>query len=285
MLIIPNRAPANLESFPDSIVDCAIRNDDIPSFAKRRDDTGDSRESLRIHDTFLRAQAGSNVCLRLHMNILGAVELRRATRSNSISPESLDRLFFDLLVANEVVEIVGSEIRHGPAVRELDFRASRSAIAINQHTITSPGQESTNPTITGVFSFSCSSNAVCGATSGSGVHSSTKSSISCHAVSPASPLSIHLVTSEEQSHLFCQLNEISIFSAITRAQKVAHEENDKHQLNGAADWVVLVAALDVPDEHGRAGHLLEAARDLIDRADHEFLRVLELHAVDRAVEE
>jgi len=47
----------------------------------------------------------------------------------------------------------------------------------------------------------------------------------------------------------------------------------------------LVAALDVPDEHGRAGDLLEAARNLIYRPDHELLRVLELHVVERAVEE
>lgn len=47
----------------------------------------------------------------------------------------------------------------------------------------------------------------------------------------------------------------------------------------------MVAALDVPDEHGRAGDLLEAARNLIYRPDHELLRVLELHVVERAVED
>jgi hypothetical protein len=130
MLIIPDCAPANLQSLPDSIIDRAIRNNDISSLAERRDNTRDGGESLRINNTILRAKARSNVRLGLHMNILRAVELRRATRSNAICPESLDSLLLDLLIANEVIEIIGREIRHSPAIRELDFRARRSVIPI-----------------------------------------------------------------------------------------------------------------------------------------------------------
>lgn len=185
MLIVPDRAPANLQSLPNCIIDRAIRNNDIPSLAKAGNNTRDGGEGLRIHDTLLRPKTRCNVRLRLHMDILRAVELRRATRSNAIRPERLNSLLLDLVIANKVVEIIGREIRHHLAVRELDFRARRSAMAFNQQTITTQGRRSTNPTMTGVFSFSASSNGVRGATSGSGVHSSTKSSISCQPVSPA----------------------------------------------------------------------------------------------------
>lgn len=98
--------------------------------------------------------------------------------------------------------------------------------------------------------------------------------------------SLHPSQSQEEiTHLLRQLDKIPILRTITRAQKIPHEEDDEHQLNGAADRVVLVAALDVPDEHGRSGHLLEAGRDLVDRADYEPLRVLELHVLERAVED
>jgi hypothetical protein len=128
MFIVPDRAPANLQSLPDSIIDRAIRNNDISSLAKRWNNTRDSGKSLRIHNALLCTKVRSNVRFRLHMNILRAVELRWSTRSNTIRPESLDSFLLNLLIANEVVEIVGREIRHGPAVRELDFRARRSAI-------------------------------------------------------------------------------------------------------------------------------------------------------------
>jgi hypothetical protein len=134
MLIVPDRAPANLQSLPNSIIDRAIRNNDIPSLAKAGNHTRDSGESLRIHDTLLRPKTRGNVRLRLHMNILRAVELRRATRSHAIRPERLDSLLLDLLITNKIVEIVGREIRHHLAVRELDLRARRSAMAFNQHT-------------------------------------------------------------------------------------------------------------------------------------------------------
>lgn len=116
MLIIPDRAPANLQSLPNGIIDRAIRNNDIASLAKCRNHTRDRGESLRIHDTLIRAQARRDIRLSLHVDILRAVELGRATRPNAICPERLDSFLLDLLVANEVVEVVGSEVRHSPAV-------------------------------------------------------------------------------------------------------------------------------------------------------------------------
>jgi len=139
--------------------------------------------------------------------------------------------------------------------------------------------------MTGNFSFSDSSNAVCGATSGSGVHSSTKSSISYQSISQSTFSTFSFLLPIHETYLLRQLHEIPILSTITWTQKIPHEKNNKYELNRAADRIVLVAALDVPDEHGRAGDLLEAARNLIYRPDHELLRVLELHVVERAVED
>jgi len=47
---------------------------------------------------------------------LSAVELRGSARSYTISSESLDGLFFDLLVANEIVEVIRCEIRYRSAI-------------------------------------------------------------------------------------------------------------------------------------------------------------------------
>lgn len=60
------------------------------------------------------------------MNILGAVELRRATRTDAVGAQDLDGLFLDLLVAVEVVEVVRGEVGGGTTVGELRFRASRT---------------------------------------------------------------------------------------------------------------------------------------------------------------
>ena len=82
-----------------------------------------------------------------------------------------------------------------------------------------------------------------------------------------------------RTHLLSQGDEIITMRCIRRREQVPHEEDDQNQLNGRADWVVLVAGLDVPDEHGRARHLLEGVRDLVHGALHEPLGVLKLHLV------
>jgi len=68
---------------------------------------------------------------------------------------------------------------------------------------------------------------------------------------------------DRTAHLLGQFDKIPILGTIAWAEKIPHEEDDQHQLDCAADWVVLVAAPNVPDEHGAPGHLLEAARDLV----------------------
>ena len=121
MFIIPDCAPRNLQSLPNRIIDCAIRNNDIASLAERGNNTRNCRESLRINDTSFSTQARRDVGLGLHVYILRAVELRGSTGSDTVRAEGLDRFLFDLLVADEVVKVVGGEVRYGSAVREFYF--------------------------------------------------------------------------------------------------------------------------------------------------------------------
>ena len=134
MLIIPDRAPTNLQTLPNSIIDRAIRNNNIASLTESRNNTGNCREGLRINNTTFRAKARRDVRLRLHVYILSAIELRRSARSNTVCSKSLNGLFFNLLVADEVVEVVGGEVRYGPAVGEFHFRSCWSAPVSSNHT-------------------------------------------------------------------------------------------------------------------------------------------------------
>lgn len=73
--------------------------------------------------------------------------------------------------------------------------------------------------------------------------------------------------------------------SIRRRQQIPHEEDDENQLDGGAHRVVLVAGLDVADEHGRAGHLLEGVGDVVHDALELVERALELHVVGGRGEE
>jgi hypothetical protein len=126
MLIISNGASTNLQALPDSEIDGPISNNNITSLAERRNDTRNRRKSLSIYNASLCTQTRSNIRLSFHVYILRAVELRRTTRSHAIGSQSLNSLLFNLLVANEVIEIVGCEVSDGSAVRELDSRSSWS---------------------------------------------------------------------------------------------------------------------------------------------------------------
>ena len=57
------------------------------------------------------------------MYILRAVKLRRTAGTDAVCAEGLDSLFFDSFVSDEVVEVVGCEVRYGPAVGEFSFRS------------------------------------------------------------------------------------------------------------------------------------------------------------------
>jgi hypothetical protein len=127
MLIIANRAPTNLQPLPNRIIDRSIRNNDIASLAECWNHTRDRRESLCVNDASFGAKTRRDVGLRLHVDILRAVELGGSARPDTVCAEGLDGFFFDLLVADEVVEVVGREIRDGPAVGEFYFGSCWSA--------------------------------------------------------------------------------------------------------------------------------------------------------------
>jgi len=206
MFIPANRAPANLQSLPDRIIARLICHDNIAPLAERRDDTGNRREGVGVHNACLRAQMRRNVRLGLHVHILRAVELRGSAGPDAIGAQGLDRLLFDLLVGHEVVVVVGCEIRDGAAVGELGFRPRASTCCQPMYHTHTDTLKVTYPTITGSFSITVSSKFVNGATSGSGVHSSTKSSISYFpsATSLPSPPPLKLpLTSSDNVTKFC----------------------------------------------------------------------------------
>ena len=137
---------------------------------------------MGIYDTGLCSEAGGNISLCFHMYILSAVELRWTARSNTICSEGLNGFLLQLLVAIKIEEVVGSKVRNGSACGELRFGSSRTT-AVSKPCVEKKVQRYSHPTITGCFSLSSSSNGVCRTTSGSGVHSSTRSSISYPGVS------------------------------------------------------------------------------------------------------
>ncbi len=59
--------------------------------------------------------------------------------------------------------------------------------------------------------------------------------------------------------------------------RVADEEDDKDELYGGADGVVLVARLHVADQHGRAGHLLEGKSGLVKPSGQLGLGLVQIH--------
>ena len=85
------------------------------------------------------------------------------------------------------------------------------------------------------------------------------------------------MTKTHLAYLFRELDEISIVGCIGGRQKVSNEEDHKDQLNRGSDGVILVAGLDVADEHGRAGNLLESVRDSIKRLKGNLLGIVKLH--------
>ena len=84
-----------------------------------------------------------------------------------------------------------------------------------------------------------------------------------------------------QAHLFCKLHKVPSMRCIRRRKEISNEEDYQDQLNGGSNGVVLVAGLDVPDQHGRTRDFLECASNLVHRTNHKFLSILELHLVDR----
>lgn len=106
----------DFQALADRVVDLLVGEDDIATLAKGRNDTGDGREGLGVDDTALSAQVGGNISFRLHVDILGTIELWRAARSDAVRAQGLDSLVLDLLIGIEIVEVVSGEVGNGFAV-------------------------------------------------------------------------------------------------------------------------------------------------------------------------
>lgn len=154
-------------------------------------------------------------------------------------------------------------------LESLDF----GPVGLHAHQCHFPSQvvRTTYPTRTRRFSFSSSSAGVVAATSGSGVHSSTNSSISWPSVSAPFPLPCP----KALSYLLCELD--LLLCTVAWAQHVAHCKQEQKQLNCATHRVVLVAALYVPQDDGRAGHSVELRVCVVVEANKRILGFLEIH--------
>lgn len=178
MLVPSNCASRNLNPLPYCVPNSLVGNDNVSTFRECRYDTANNAESLRVDDACRYSQMCCHVGLCLHVHIHRTVEAWRSARSNSIRAQRRYGLFLKRLVADKVVEVIRSQVRHCAAIGEAGARASRTwDIAVN---VCRPSAQlrNTYPTITALFSSSASSNALEGATNGSGVQSLTRSSTS-----------------------------------------------------------------------------------------------------------
>lgn len=64
-----NGAPRDLQALLDGKVDTSVRYDDVTTFAKRRNNRSDGRESLRVDDAGLSTQEVSDVLFELNMYV------------------------------------------------------------------------------------------------------------------------------------------------------------------------------------------------------------------------
>lgn len=111
----------DLDAFSNRKVDGLVRDNDVTSLTKTRYHTADGRERLGIDDASRHAQVCGNISLGLHVYILGAVEAGGTTGADAVCAEGLYGFLLERFRGEEVVEVVGSEVRNGAAVGELGF--------------------------------------------------------------------------------------------------------------------------------------------------------------------
>ena len=126
MFVPPNRAPRYLNTLSNSIIDRSIRNDDVASLRKCRNDARDGGKCLSIDNACGSSQVCCYICFGLDMYILCAIKPRGAAGTNSVGAKDLDSFLFQRLITNEIVEIVGSEVCDCAAIRQFRFRTCGS---------------------------------------------------------------------------------------------------------------------------------------------------------------
>lgn len=179
--------PTDLDALPCRKVKGPVCDNNVSSLAETWNNTAYGGEGLGVDDAGRDAEMRSHVGFRLHVHVLGAVEAWGTARADAVGAQRLDGFLLEEVVGEEVVEVVRGEVHDGAAVGELGLGTRWSAqgeLALQSCSSLAVSY----PTIMGRFSLSSSSSAVIGATSGSGVQSSTSSSISYCLVSlPAPP--------------------------------------------------------------------------------------------------
>ena len=124
IVIVPaDDATRDLETPTNWEVDAPVSDDNIATLAEGRDNAGDGREGVCVDKARLGAKIVGDIGLGLHVDVLGTVELRRATGTNTIGAEGLNGLLLDLLIGVEVVEVVRRKVDDSLAVGQLDLWA------------------------------------------------------------------------------------------------------------------------------------------------------------------
>jgi hypothetical protein len=152
-------------------------------------------------------------------------------------------------------------------VWSVDPSAWRKTISIRDFL----GGTCSHPTMTALFSRSASSNGVVFATSGSGVQSSTRSSISCRQRQHSSAL-----RESTLSYILAQSHEIRLGRVLGR-EKVSYGKKYEKQLDCGSYRIVLVTRLDVAQEDGRAGNLDKLVRSPVHKSYKVILQFLDVH--------
>ena len=70
--------------------------------------------------------------LGFHVHILGAIEARWTARTDAVGPQCLNRLLLENLIRNQIIKVVGGEVRHGSPVREFRLWSGWSGNAVSR---------------------------------------------------------------------------------------------------------------------------------------------------------
>lgn len=126
MFVPTNNTARDLDTLPNSKANALVRNNDITTLGKRRNNTGNRRERLGVHDTRRSTQERRDIGLGLHVHVLRTVESTGTAGTHAVVAECLDGLLLESLVGVEVIEIERAEVRDGSSVGEFRFGSDGS---------------------------------------------------------------------------------------------------------------------------------------------------------------
>lgn len=119
MLVPSDHASRDLDTLAEGVVASLVRDNDIASLREGWNHARSCRESLSIDDASRHSKERGNVGLSAHMDILSAIKTWGPTGANTVIAKGMDSFLLKLLIADKVVEVVGSKIDDSAAVGEL----------------------------------------------------------------------------------------------------------------------------------------------------------------------